>query len=157
MNAYEPPGSPVGIAAGAEAGPEAPGSIVNVCKMQIRWILALGIVCALCAVCAAWAGLEFKTRQDLMNQLPDHADAAGGRIGTFGWLLAGAGLLAAVTSATLFRYFTALVRFRRDRRVIVLHIAMCRLRTVWCAIGVSMCVLGFAVLAAVVLRQSPGA
>src|SRR5262245_29065117 len=125
MNPYDTPQAPIRSSSGQSLR-EAPAGIFTACKGQAKWILTMSIVLTGFGALVIWAGVESMTKQSLeielaTGELPRDSVVRFIRFWVLGALFAANGVLG-------FLYYQGLLAFAKDRRVTVLHQAMCRMR-----------------------------
>ena len=118
-----------GLPAGEAVSPEAPAAVVAACHRQIHLMLGLAFLFGSLAVSGLMLGIQLVQLNGLIAQVPGYQGENPGPLAGPGVL--GLALLAAANAVSLLRYRAALRRFHADRRIIVLHQAMCRMRTMW--------------------------
>jgi hypothetical protein len=146
MNPYDAPKAP--IQTESEQGVrEAPSRVYTACRKLTPWMLTLSILFAAFAVVAIWIGFEITEAGRMAGEIIEGDKASGFYPeGAVAWVLAA---LFAANAVAAFRYFQGLRIFSRDRRVVVLYAAMCRMRAFVRIFGLSL-VLGAIATAAVV-------
>ena len=129
---------------------EAPSAIINACHSLVKWHLLLGVFCLLLAGLVPWRVYQFSENVRLMNQyyrvpettVPDS-------IAVFA---AVCGLFMLSIAAVLFRCASGMRAFAENRRIVGLHRAVCRLRTVWRVFSISLALAVFTIAGALILR-----
>jgi hypothetical protein len=147
MSDFIPPHSDVRLRDGGDER-EAPSAIVNACHSQVKWHLIMTIVCLTLVVTIPWTLYQTAENVRLMtkaNRQP--ATVIPDFIMGFG---AGCGFFALINALVLFRCSTGLRAFSESRRIVDLHRAMRRLRTVWRVFSISLTLVVLTVAAAVV-------
>jgi hypothetical protein len=128
MNPYATPQSAVGHVDEGDHR-EAPAAVLTACKAQINWQLTLTILLLAVALTLTRVAFLMIDYVRLINELARREVTAGQSwLSIFCWTLVA---LTIASAAASFRCFRSLRAFSRDRRVVVLHRAMRRLRMLW--------------------------
>lgn len=154
MNPYAAPQSAVGHLREEGDQREAPAVVLTACKAQIKWQLALSILFLTVALALTRVAFLMIDYVRLINELNRREVTAGqNAISVFCWTLVA---LAIANAAASFRCFRALRAFSRDRRVVVLHRAMRRMRVLWRVFTVTflLTILGFSLPALIELLEA---
>jgi hypothetical protein len=134
MNPYETPVSAVGVTSGESDLREAPSAVLTACKAQMKWQVALAILFAGFGALIPWFGFQVRYFLRLSGSLQG--------LDTAFWQMSAlistciVGVVSMGVSLASFRYYRSLRTFSRDRRVVVLHAAMRRLRVLWRTFGI---------------------
>jgi hypothetical protein len=121
---------------------EASSGIVSACHSLSHCHFALGIVLVTLAAVVPWWLFEISNRLRIFDEIHILQHAPGrspspvpDRLANFG---IACGVIAILNAAILFRCCSGLLNFARSRRVVDMHPAVRRLRTMWRIFGVSM-------------------
>jgi hypothetical protein len=125
MNPYDAPKAP--IQTETEQGVrEAPSRVYTACRKLTPWMLTLSILFAAFSVAAIWIGFEIAEARRMEGEIIGGGTASGVYPErAVAWVSAA---LSVANAVAAFRYFQGLRMFSKDRRVVVLHAAMCRMR-----------------------------
>jgi len=133
---------------------EAPSAIIYACHSQVKWHIAAGLVCLTLFATIPFALYQTAEQDRLVRILmgrrptiiPDCIMGYG----------AGCGFLALINALFLFRCANGLRAFAQSRRIIDLHRAMRRLRSVWRVFSISLMLAVFTVVGVVLwIRFGP--